>query len=90
LLNQIVRKRQKDITGLIYTTNPIESFNRSLRKVSKNRPVFPHIFLNRVQIYDIFRSYWGIAVQKQQKYPHVSKKAIDQIKNPVDDFFEDE
>jgi putative transposase len=25
---------------LIYTTNPIESFNRSLRKVSKNRPVF--------------------------------------------------
>ena len=26
---------------LIYTTNPIESFNRSLRKVSKNRPVFP-------------------------------------------------
>jgi len=35
-------KYSKEIRKLIYTTNPIESFNRSLRKVSKNRPVFPH------------------------------------------------
>ena len=26
---------------LIHTTNPIESFNRRLRKVTKNRPTFP-------------------------------------------------
>jgi len=26
---------------LIYTTNPIESFNRGLRKVSKNKCIFP-------------------------------------------------
>lgn len=29
------------IRKLIYTTNPIESFNRALRKVSKTRTVFP-------------------------------------------------
>lgn len=30
-----------EIRQLIYTTNPIESFNRGLRKVTKNRPSFP-------------------------------------------------
>lgn len=30
-----------EIRTLIYTTNPIESFNRCLRKVTKNRPTFP-------------------------------------------------
>ncbi|MCR4623383.1 MAG: transposase [Alphaproteobacteria bacterium] len=30
-----------EIRRLIYTTNPIESFNRCLRKVTKNRPSFP-------------------------------------------------
>ena len=30
-----------EIRKLIYTTNPIESFNRALRKVSKNRAIFP-------------------------------------------------
>lgn len=35
-------KYSQEIRKLIYTTNPIESFNRSLRKVSKNRPVFPN------------------------------------------------
>lgn len=34
-------KYSPEMRKLIYTTNPIESFNRSLRKVSKNRPVFP-------------------------------------------------
>ena len=29
-----------EIRRLIYTTNPIESFNRCLRKVTKNRPTF--------------------------------------------------
>ena len=29
-----------EIRRLIYTTNPIESFNRGLRKVTKNRPSF--------------------------------------------------
>ena len=35
-------KYSNDLRKLIYTTNPIESFNRSMRKVSKNRPVFPN------------------------------------------------
>jgi transposase-like protein len=30
-----------EIRRLIYTTNPIESFNRYLRKVTKNKPTFP-------------------------------------------------
>ena len=30
-----------EIRRLVYTTNPIESFHRQLRKVSKNRSVFP-------------------------------------------------
>ena len=30
-----------EIRTLIYTTNPIESFHRQLRKVTKNRGVFP-------------------------------------------------
>ncbi len=34
-------KYSAEIRKLIYTTNPIANFNRSLRKVSKNRPVFP-------------------------------------------------
>ena len=31
-----------EIRKVIYTTNAIESLNRSLRKISKNRGVFPH------------------------------------------------
>jgi len=31
----------EEVRILIYTTNPIESFNRQLRKVTKNRSVFP-------------------------------------------------
>ena len=31
-----------EIRRLIYTTNPIESFNRNLKKVTKNRAVFPN------------------------------------------------
>ena len=31
----------EEIRRLIYTTNPIESFHRQLRKVTKNRSVFP-------------------------------------------------
>ena len=31
-----------EIRRLIYTTNPIESFNRQLRKVTKNRTLFPN------------------------------------------------
>jgi transposase-like protein len=30
-----------EIRRLIYTTNPIESFNRCMRKVTKNKPAFP-------------------------------------------------
>jgi transposase-like protein len=33
----------KLIRKLIYTTNPIESFNRQLRQVTKKVTVFPHI-----------------------------------------------
>lgn len=31
-----------EIRKAIYTTNSIESLNRSLRKIGKNRGVFPH------------------------------------------------
>ena len=31
-----------EIRKILYTTNPIESYNRVLRKVSKTRAVFPH------------------------------------------------
>jgi transposase-like protein len=31
----------EEIRKLIYTTNPIESFHRQLRKVTKNRGIFP-------------------------------------------------
>lgn len=34
-------KYSQDIRRLIYTTNPIESFHRSIRKVSKNKSIFP-------------------------------------------------
>ena len=35
-------KYPAEIRKVIYTTNAIESVNRSLRKISKNRGVFPH------------------------------------------------
>src|SRR5437868_2274796 len=35
-------KYPADIRRAIYTTNAIESLNRALRKISKNRGVFPH------------------------------------------------
>lgn len=35
-------KYTPEIRKLIYTTNPIESFNRALRKVTKTRSVFPN------------------------------------------------
>ncbi len=38
----IMFKYPPEIRKLIYTTNPIESFNRQLRKVSKNKSVFPN------------------------------------------------
>jgi len=34
-------KYPPEIRRLIYTTNPIESFNSKLKKVTKNRGVFP-------------------------------------------------
>ena len=34
-------KYPQSVRTLIYTTNSIENFNRQLRKVSKNRSVFP-------------------------------------------------
>lgn len=35
-------KYPEEIRRLIYTTNPIEGFNRCLRKISKNRGAFPN------------------------------------------------
>jgi len=35
-------KYPAEIRKAIYTTNAVESLNRSLRKISKNRGVFPH------------------------------------------------
>jgi len=35
-------KYPKEIRTLIYTTNPIESFNRGLKKISKTRSIFPN------------------------------------------------
>jgi putative transposase len=37
-----ILKYPAEIRKVIYTTNAIESLNRSLRKISKNRGVFPH------------------------------------------------
>lgn len=37
-------KYPQDIRTLIYTTNSIESFNRQLRKVTKNKTIFPNDF----------------------------------------------
>jgi transposase-like protein len=37
-------KYPQDIRKLIYTTNSIESFNRQLRKVTKNKSIFPNDF----------------------------------------------
>jgi len=34
-------KYPKEVRTLIYTTNSIEGFNRQLRKVTKNKGVFP-------------------------------------------------
>jgi len=34
-------KYPEEVRRLIYTTNPIESFNRQLRKVTKAKAVFP-------------------------------------------------
>lgn len=34
-------KYPQEVRQLIYTTNSIENFNRSLRKVTKSKPVFP-------------------------------------------------
>lgn len=36
-------KYPEDIRRVLYTTNAIESVNRSLRKISKNRGVFPNV-----------------------------------------------
>lgn len=35
-------KYSQEIRTLIYTTNPIESFNRQLRKATKSKSVFPN------------------------------------------------
>ncbi len=35
-------KYTPEIRKMIYTTNPIESFNRGIRKVTKNRAIFPN------------------------------------------------
>ncbi|MCD6121841.1 MAG: transposase [Spirochaetales bacterium] len=35
-------KYSQEIRTLIYTTNPIETFNRGIRKVTKNRAIFPN------------------------------------------------
>jgi transposase-like protein len=37
-------KYPQDIRTLIYTTNSIENFNRQLRKVTKNKAIFPNDF----------------------------------------------
>ena len=37
-------KYPQDVRKLIYTTNSIESFNRQLRKVTKNKSIFPNDF----------------------------------------------
>jgi transposase-like protein len=35
-------KYSADLRRLIYTTNPIESFNRGIKKVTKNKAIFPN------------------------------------------------
>jgi putative transposase len=39
LMNGSVRK---EVRALIYTTNPIEKLNRQVKKVAKNKSIFPN------------------------------------------------
>jgi putative transposase len=40
--NQLVFRYPAEIRKVIYTTNAVESLNMSLRKVAKNRELFPN------------------------------------------------
>lgn len=44
-------KYPQDIRTLIYTTNSIEDFNRQLKKVTKNKTIFPNDFSSVISLY---------------------------------------
>ena len=44
-------KYPKGIRKLIYTTNSIENFNRRLRKVTKNKTIFPNDYALQKSLY---------------------------------------
>lgn len=44
-------KYPQEIRTLIYTTNAIEAFNRQLRKVTKNKAIFPTDFALSKSLY---------------------------------------
>ncbi len=44
-------KYPSEIRTMIYTTNAIESFNRQLRKVTKNKAIFPNDFALTKSLY---------------------------------------
>jgi len=49
-------KYSDEIRRLIYTTNPIESFNRQLRKVVKNKAIFPNETAVLKQLYLVIQN----------------------------------
>lgn len=67
-----------EIRGLIYTTNPIESMNRSIKKITKNKAVFP----NEQSVFEVVY----LALQELEKNgPLVSGLGYGIL--PVDDLF---
>ena len=44
-------KYPKGIRKLIYTTNAMENFNRQLRKVTKNKTIFPNDYALQKSLY---------------------------------------
>ena len=74
-------KYPAEIRKLIYTTNPIESFNRSLRKVSKNKTVMP--------TEDSVLKLFYLAIQNIQKKWTMSRRDWGIIYSQLAIFFEE-
>ena len=72
---------------LIYTTNPIESFNRGLRKISKNKAIFPNqdsvIKLFYLGIQDISKKWTQMIRSWGTIYPQLLIYYEDRIKDYI-------
>ena len=74
-------KYPQDIRTLIYTTNSIESFNRQLRKVTKNKSIFPNDF-------SLVKSLYLAMADASLKWTS-RMKSWDRILSQLQIFFED-